>query len=215
MLRAFEIPDNVRKQIGNFYIVAVPKSAPDVGKGLMEMHDGDEILLGPLLTAGEAETLIPAVTAFYVATMSSKHSFGIGLARIEVGGYTGRFNPLLALDPEGKTLPPDLYEKALDELQGTLAPNEADLKWLNDLPPQVQTVAKDEIGPALSVVTDRGDTVRSLIAAYGDASKREGANLLLDLLLASGGTLPASLLSDLFKVRLIDRWGRKAGDDVG
>ena len=213
MLREFQIPDEVHRQIGGFYIVASRKDT--LNDPHMQMQTGDEVLLGPLLTAGETETLIPAVTAFYVATMSEKHPFAIGLTRIEEGGYTGRFNPLFGLDPDGKTLAPNLYEQALEGLQGMIAPHKADITWLDDLPPQVQAVAKSEIGPALNVVTDRGDTIRSLLAAYGNPAQREEANLLLDLLLASGGTLPASLLSDLFKVRLIDRWGRKAGDDVG
>lgn len=212
MLREFEIPDEVRKQIGGFYIAASRKDALDIP--YMEMQPGDEILLGPLLTAGEAETLIPAVTAFYVATMSDKHPFAIGLARMEEGGYTGRFNPLLGLDRDGKTLAPNLYEQALEGIEGALAPRRADITWLDDLPSQVRAVARSEIGPVVNTVTDRGDTIRSLLAGFRAPATREGASLLLALLLASGGTLPANLLRDLFRVRLIDRWGRKAGDDV-
>lgn len=213
MLREFEIPDEVHRQVGGFYIVASHKDT--LNNPRMQMQSGDEVLLGPLLTAGETETLIPAVTAFYVATMSDKHPFAIGLARIEDDSYSGRFNPLFGLDPEGKTLAPNLYERALKGFQGMLAPRKADINWLKGLPPQVLAAAESEIGPAMKVLTNHGNMIRNLLAAYSDPAQREDANLMLDVLLASGSTLPAKLLSDLFKLRLIDRWGRKAGDDVG
>lgn len=208
MIHHVDIPNEFRNQLGGFFIVS--PHTPQASLEPQNMQAGDELLLGPLLTAQEAETLLPAITALYAATLPTESEvMAIGLARIEDGGYTGRFNAFLGLDPEGKELENEQYEAALDTLRGTLASGTPSLDWTNELPPEINKVFKAEVASAANLV-DPSNHIQSLLKGFLDPEHRESTFALLELLIASGATLPRPLVRDLFRAGLVDRWARKA-----
>ncbi len=208
MLRTFDVPDELRKQIGGFFVVASHKPLDKMPHTTME--DGAEILLGPLLTIGEAETLAPAVLAFYVATQTATRPFAIGFARLEGADYAGRFNNLFGLDDEGKELPAKEYESTLEPLFGMLAVPKLNLDWIDDLPQEIKTAAAADLETIAANMPEQANALRSLLAC-ADGRQLESAFMFTDLVLASDGNLPPMLLRDLFRARLLDRWARKAG----
>ena len=202
MLGRSEIPTEVRNQLGNFFIVASKGASGYMGKG-------DEILVGPLLTAVEAETLVFVATAVYTAFLSDDRTMSaIGITRIPDSDYSGRFNAFFGLDPEGKEIKPEDYESALLSIRGTLAAGTPNLEWLKSLPAEVQRAARRDIALAMQGF-DKSRHIESLFAglASDDPQKRESTLHLLELTVASGGSLPQRILRDMFKVDLMKRWG--------
>ena len=204
MLGQSEIPTEVRNQLGNFFIVA--------SKGTSDhMSEGDEILVGPLLTAVEAENLVSVATVIYTAFLPDDSTISaVGIARIPDSDYSGRFNAFFGLDPEGKEIKPEDYESTLLAIRGGLAAGTPNLKWLRSLPAEAQAVARRDIALAMQGF-NRSRHIESLLDGLSsdDPQKRESTLHLLELTIASGGSIPQHVLRDMFKVELMKRWGMR------
>ncbi len=182
-----------RQKIGSWYIVGTHDESPGEGTTL-------SILAGPFLTVTESERFVPATASLYALLADDEDPVsGFGMARMEepLDGPP-RFNALLGLGNSGAPLSPEVFGETLAALNAHSITQDPQWYAAFDLPDPLIRRIRQRSAQTLSRYPD----VESLLEAL-----RHNVNTVepfdIDLLLASGMTLPAPILQAIFQYRLL------------
>jgi hypothetical protein len=189
-----DIPYAVRQQIGSWYIIGTHELPGD--------NTAFSILAGPFLTVTESERLVPATASLYAILADDEDSVSkFGMACIEEALDTPpRFNELLGLGDSGAPLAPETFQKVLTALYHHQHPVTQDPQWYAafDLPDPLTRVVHQQFAQTLS----RYPSIENLLdALQHDIHTVEPLDI--DLLIASGMTIPAPILQALFQQRVL------------